>query len=186
MAKIGIICAFLLLIGSAASAQTYFGVGGMAVFLDDAEVRGGGLTGEASFDTGWGAMAFFGHQYTLMRLEFEGAYRRNDIDRLEVGLVDASTSGKLEAMSAMFNVYLDFGQLMFRPFIGAGAGGARLEADFEGVDERDTVFAYQGIAGLSFGGGFDLGYRYFATEDPRFNGVRSEYNSHNVYLAFRF
>jgi OmpA-OmpF porin, OOP family len=184
--KILLTCVILLSIASIASARPYFGLGGMAVFLEDADVSGNVLSGEASFDTGWGAMIFAGQQFEAFRLEAEIAYRRNDLDRIEVGIIDTSRSGKVEAMSAMFNAYLDFAQFRFRPFIGVGAGGARIEAEFEGVDDRDTVFAYQGIAGFSFGDGLEIGYRYFATEDPRFNGVKGEYSSHNVFLAIRF
>ena len=32
----------------------------------------------------------------------------------------------------------------------------------------------------------DLGYRYFATADPDFNGLDAEYGSHNVTIGIRF
>jgi opacity protein-like surface antigen len=180
------ICVFLLLgLTATASAKPYVGLGVMAVLLEDADLNVGGISGEASFDGGWGAMAFVGSKMELFRVEGELAYRRSDIDNVDIGVV-RSRGGRAEAMSAMFNVYLDLGRYEFRPFFGAGAGAARLEVELAGTDDRDTVFAYQGIVGLSLGNGLDLGYRYFATEDPRFNEIEAEYKSHTIYLAVRF
>lgn len=184
--KIFFICALLLSISSFASARPYFSLGGMYVFLEDADLSGPLLSTEVKYDDGWGAFAAAGYQFDFFRLEGEAAYRRNDID----DIAELEVDGKTEAMSAMLNGYLDFAKLPFRPFIGVGAGAARVEADLDEVgDEHDTVFAYQGIAGLSFGElplGFDVGYRYFATEDPEFDRFESEYKSHNIYLAIRF
>jgi opacity protein-like surface antigen len=183
--KVLISCAILLLsLVSTASAKQYLGLGVMAVMLEDADLSGD-IVGEASFDAGWGAMAFVGSKMELFRVEGEVAYRRSDIDRV-VDFSQSSRGGNAEALSAMFNVYLDFGRYEFRPFLGAGAGAARIKADFAGVSDRDTVFAYQGIAGVALGGGLDLGYRYFATEDPTINGTDAEYKSHSIYLAYRF
>jgi OmpA-OmpF porin, OOP family len=184
--KILICCAILLLsLASTASAKQYLGLGVMAVMLEDADLSGD-VVGEASFDAGWGAMAFVGSKMELFRVEGEVAYRRSNIDRVDVGPLPSVRSGRAEALSAMFNVYLDFGRYEFRPFLGAGAGAARIKADFAGASDRDTVFAYQGIVGVALGGGLDLGYRYFATEDPTFNGTDAEYKSHSIYLAYRF
>lgn len=185
--KVLFLCAILLSLASVASARPYFSLGGMYVFLEDADLSGPLLSTEVEYDDGWGAFAAAGYQFDYFRLEAEAAYRRNDID--DIGAF-RGVDGKTEAMSAMLNGYLDFAKLPFRPFIGAGAGAARIEADLDDVgDEHDTVFAYQGIVGLSFGElplGFDIGYRYFATEDPEFDRVESEYESHNIYLAIRF
>jgi opacity protein-like surface antigen len=72
---------------------------------------------------------------------------------------------------------------------------ARVRTDPAGFSrDRDDVFAWQGIVGLSFAMqpvGFDVGYRYFATEDPRFRGplgtrIKGEYETHNIYFAIRF
>jgi len=53
----------------------------------------------------------------------------------------------------------------------------------------DTVFAYQVGTGVSFAVNekvsLDLNYRYFATSDPNFEGIETEYSSHNVYAGIR-
>jgi opacity protein-like surface antigen len=187
MRKILLISLFLLLgLGATASAQSYYGLGVMAVLLEDADLATGSASGEATFDGGWGAMAFVGSKLELFRVEGELAYRRNDVDTVSIGSAQGVRGGRAEATSALFNVYLDMGRYEFRPFIGAGAGAARIKAELGGTADRDTVFAYQGIAGVTLGNGLDLGYRYFATEDPRFNDIEAEYKSHTIYLAKRF
>jgi opacity protein-like surface antigen len=180
------ICMALLLVATSASAKPYLSLGGMWVDLRDADVRNGLTTGSLNFDDGWGAFVAAGSQFELFRLEGEAAYRRNDVD----GIIGDITGGKVEAMSGMVNAYLDFDMLQFRPFVGAGVGMARLRADFDDFgSNRDNVWAWQGMVGVSFAMqpvGFDIGYRYFATEDPKFNVVRGEYETHNLYLAIRF
>jgi OmpA-OmpF porin, OOP family len=190
--RIIFICMALLLVATSASAKPYLSLGGMWVDLRDTDVRAPGPNLSVNFDDGWGAFVAVGKQFELFRLEGEAAYRRNDID--SIGIANLG-SGKVEAMSGMLNAYLDFDMLQFRPFIGAGVGMARIEADlgevgtFGRVDDRDDVFAWQGIIGLSFAMqpvGFDIGYRYFTTEDPSFGNFKSEYETHNIYLAIRF
>jgi OmpA-OmpF porin, OOP family len=179
------LCAILLFaLAANASAKQYVGLGVMAVMLEDADLSRQ-VSGEASFDAGWGAMAFVGSRMELFRVEGELAYRRSNIDEVVIA-GPGGTGGNIEALSALFNVYRDFGRYEFRPFLGAGAGAARVKAELAGANDRDTVFAYQGIVGVALGGGLDLGYRYFATEDPKFNGIAAEYKSHTLYLAVRF
>jgi opacity protein-like surface antigen len=184
--RIFFICMAFLFVATSVSAKPYFSIGGMWVDLRDA----GSDIGRVNFADGWGALVAVGKQFELFRLEGEAAYRRNDIDGIagtDIG------SGKVEAMSGMVNAYLDFDMLQFRPFVGAGVGMARIDADSRLLNDDDDVFAWQGIVGLSFAMqpvGFDIGYRYFATEDPKFStnlgSVKGEYETHNIYLAIRF
>lgn len=171
--KIIFISMALLLVATSAMAKPYFSVGGMWVDLRDADGQ--------SFDNGWGAFAAVGKQFELFRLEGEAAYRTNDIDGIG--------GGEVEAMSGMLNGYLDFDMLQFRPFVGVGLGMANIDLDSGFLNDDDNVFAYQGIVGLAFDVhqvGLDVGYRYFATEDPKFSGIKGEYETHNLYLAVRF
>ncbi|PLX54037.1 MAG: hypothetical protein C0611_02145 [Desulfobacteraceae bacterium] len=32
----------------------------------------------------------------------------------------------------------------------------------------------------------DIAYKYFATEDPDFEGTEAEYDSHNITIGFRY
>lgn len=192
--RILFICLALLFAASSASAKPYLSLGGMWVNLGNADVSAPGPDWDVDFDDGWGAFVAVGKQFELFRLEGEAAYRRNDIDGIDIGGSKAG-SGKVEAMSGMVNAYLDFDLLQFRPFIGLGAGMARIDADlgtvtgFGRVDDHDDVFAWQSMVGLSFAMqpvGFDVGYRYFDAENPKFGNFTGGYEGHNIYVAIRF
>ena len=91
----------------------------------------------------------------------------------------------------MGNAYYDFStEGSFSPYIGAGLGYANVEADLDDFgDEDDNVFAYQFILGGSFASSetlsVDLQYRYFATDDPEFDGLEAEYSTHNLMIGLR-
>ena len=96
----------------------------------------------------------------------------------------------------MVNGYLDFeNQTALTPYIGAGVGVAKVSANdisIGGValsDEDDTVFAYQLGVGIGYSVTesliIDLAYKYFATEDPDFEGTKAEYGSHNILFGVR-
>jgi len=55
--------------------------------------------------------------------------------------------------------------------------------------EDDSAFAYQFGLGLGYSINenwiIDISYKYFATEDPDFEGTKSEYDSHNITIGFR-
>jgi opacity protein-like surface antigen len=185
----------LLPVATSASAKPYFSLGAMWVDLRDADVSAPGPDWDVDFDDGWGAFVAVGKQFELFRLEGEAAYRRTDIDSISIGGINAGSGDKVEAMSGMVNAYLDFDMLQFRPFIGLGAGMARIDADlgtvtgFGRVDDHDDVFAWQAMVGLSFAMqpvGFDIGYRYFDAENPKFGNFTGEYEGHNIYVAIRF
>ena len=93
--------------------------------------------------------------------------------------------GDLRALTLMANLYYDFDLgLDFKPYVGGGIGLSRVSV--EGIvsgrktaDDDDTVMAYQLGAGLGYqiGGSDDrpvtisLDFRYFATQDPTFQGA---------------
>ncbi len=69
-------------------------------------------------------------------------------------------------------------------------GMAKVELnDFFHDNYEDSVMAYQVGAGLAFQinphFSIDLKYRYFATENPEFDGIEAKLASHNVYCGFR-
>ncbi len=89
----------------------------------------------------------------------------------------------------------------FKPFIGAGIGIAYLDAELDlsvpgfgaaSASDDDTVFAYQGIAGVEYEIPTDMAtialgvrYSYFATTDPDFGGIEAEYATHNIMFGVR-
>jgi OOP family OmpA-OmpF porin len=111
-----------------------------------------------------------------LRLEIEGNYRQNEVDKVggfgrssatsPVGLSSAfrNNGGDIRQYGAMGNVLYDFviPGIPLQPYVGAGAGyvwteydgvrGTRLPATANSISIDDTTgtFAYQGIAGLAF------------------------------------
>ncbi len=131
---------------------------------------------------GWG----FGNGW---RLELEGSWRENAVDRIASFGAGVGTSGTVRTYGVMVNALFDFDMSSFglpptlvAPYVGGGIGYGWLELDGaalaagEGVtsryriDDRDGQFAYQAIAGLAW----DLGtlvpglaltteYRFYGT-----------------------
>jgi len=178
---------------STSFAGTYISANVGAVILSDSDIDDGVDTGEFSFDTGFGFLGAVGSSMENGgRVEAELGYRTNDFDELEVdGIGKAEIDGDIRSLSFMVNAYYDIStEGGFSPFIGAGLGYANIEADLDNFEkEDDSVLAYQLILGGSFASSeqlsVDLQYRYFATEDPEFDGLDAEYSTHNVMIGLR-
>jgi outer membrane protein OmpA-like peptidoglycan-associated protein len=110
-----------------------------------------------------------------------------------------SPQGSFDSYTLMVNAIYDFNFLGFQrlvPFVGAGVGVNRINADIIGqfsnvgtvtaanpafqnlvIDEEDVAFAYQALAGLSFNAtdrlSIDLTYRYLSGSDVDFTGTGS-------------
>ncbi|OFX02064.1 MAG: hypothetical protein A3E78_14460, partial [Alphaproteobacteria bacterium RIFCSPHIGHO2_12_FULL_63_12] len=174
---------------------------------------------EADYDNGIGVYTAFGHESASgWRKELEFSYRNNDLRHLPgdginfTGWTDSTVDGDIRSLSLMFNIIKDFKSSgSVTPYVGLGAGMARLKADYLGADpsfsggfgslvvnDKSWELAYQGIAGLAFqlaeGLALDVSYRYFATLDPNFSGTLAgvatnfdqEYNSHSVFAGLRW
>ena len=177
---------------SASFADTYISGSLGAVKVSDSDIDDGDDTGEFTFDSGYGYVGALGISNQAGRVEAELAYRKNDFDELKgVGLGKADIDGDINSLSLMGNIYYDFStEGGFYPVIGVGFGAAKIEADIDDAgSEDDTVFAYQLILGGSFtssvGLSIDLQYRYFATDDPEFDGLDTEYRTHNLMIGLR-
>jgi len=178
---------------SASFAGTYISGNLGLVTVNDSDTDDGLDTGEFTFDKGAGIVWALGSSFQNGgRVEAELGYRSNSFDELKVdGVGKFDIDGDITSNSLMGNAYYDIStEGSFTPYIGAGIGFALVEADFDYFDsEDDTVFAYQLILGGSFSSSeqfsVDLQYRYFATDDPEFNGLDAEYSTHNVMIGFR-
>jgi opacity protein-like surface antigen len=163
------------------------------VIVNDSDTDDGFDTGEFTFDTGAGIVWALGSSIQNGgRVEAELGYRSNGFDELKVdGVGKVGIDGDITSNSLMGNAYYDIStEGSFSPYIGAGLGFAIIEADFDYFDsEDDTVFAYQLILGGSFASSeqlsVDLQYRYFATDDPEFDGLDAEYSTHNFMIGLR-
>lgn len=181
----------------------YVGLHGMVPFVSDSDLSAAGSeVGDLDYDTGWGGGASLGYMpggtnsfVDSMRFEIEYAYRTNDLEDID----GVSVSERIRSNAGMFNAYFDIPtQMRVLPYVGAGIGIAQVEMDLNelGVNDNDTVLAWQLMAGLGYAPQtipntvFSVGYRYFSTADPEFSGtagtVENEYNTHNVELGARF
>jgi len=146
------------------------------------------------------------------RLEGEFSYRNNDVRHLAgdgIAFPGWSTlSGDQSVMALMFNAIYDFSNdSKITPYIGAGLGVGRFEADFGGtnpslqalaINDKSYNLAYQGIAGIAFAlaenVALDLSYRYFGAENVRYQGTinggpsdfKTDYRTHTAFLGLRW
>ena len=203
-------CALATLAAQPASAQQpttgpYVSLGAGAQWLlnaksnkDTPPAPGGSTT--YRFNTGGAGVGAIGYGFgNGFRVEGEIGYRESGVDKAE----NSSGSGSFSALDGMANGLYDFNLgWPVVPYLGAGAGVARVHADSvtipgstATVDDSDLTFAYQGIAGLSYGITqalkLDVSYRYFATTAPIFQAsdgarVHSHYRDNTVLLSLRW
>lgn len=177
------------------------------------DVFGNGIFNDrVEFDPGINVGGTFGYDFGVVRLEGELSYKQAEIrsitDQAD-GFRFGNPDGSLGALAMMFNAFLDLhNDSRVTPYLGGGIGFAALHlSDTFGTDVRsgvservllypsdnDTVFAYQGGAGLDIAisrqFSIDLGYRYLGTakahftSDP-FSTTSLKFESHNGMVGF--
>ncbi|MGE0741927.1 MAG: OmpA family protein [Hyphomonadaceae bacterium] len=124
-----------------------------------------------ALDHDWTQHVGLGYAFSNgFRLEGELAHRYNQLQDNAPTIVD----GDVHAWSAMANLFYDFNRGgSVEPYIGIGAGAARLNANAAGAfgqfDDEDTVLAYQAMIGAAISVteqlDVDVGYRYFSAAD---------------------
>lgn len=195
--------AAVLLVGATLGAVPAFAVEGRpyasvtagVTALSEIDDKDEGETIEFEFDAGYNVGAALGYDFGPGRVEAEIAYRSNEFDSVSYLGTDFSADGTISALSFMVNGYLDYrNESSVTPFVTAGLGFARVDADdvsVEGISAGsadETVFAYQLGAGLGIALNkeitLDLSYKYFATDE--FEGSEAEYDSHNINVGLRF
>ncbi len=181
-------CLFLLLFASSVFARggTYIALRGGGSFLSSTDYMGGTL----DFDTGYDASIAIGYNYIPGRVEVELGSRSNSFS------CGVGNSCEDTAISRMVSTYAEFydqhiGGMNISTYFGGGLGMSRVAFNLLGGDNTDLVFAYQ----ITFGVGhplsdtmtLDVGYRYYSTEDPKFqNGTVSIQNQgSSIFLGLR-
>ncbi|MET0154483.1 MAG: outer membrane beta-barrel protein [Rickettsiales bacterium] len=176
----------------AGNGQGYLRLSGFSVYMNDPafENVSTGVKSDVGVKDGFGGAVALGFRLpNYTRAEVEGYYRRNDIDD---PAVEALGPDAYETYGAMANLYYDLPfSRGFMPYIGGGAGYARLKT---GDVFKDDVFAYQGMAGAQFffrpNTALTVGYRYFATQDARLTvgsgRVDASYETHNAEAGLSF
>jgi len=170
-----ILVAFLVIASTPAAKATEAGpfyVGGFGGYVipNDLEVSGSGVVRtDVKMKDSWMIGAKFGYiipQFKWIAGEVEYNYlAEQDIDT-------AGVSGKFKAHNFMANALARYPEGRFHPYVGFGIGlsrGTFTAATTTGfIDESDTAFAWQFLAGLNFeitrNWSADLGYRYFRSK----------------------
>ncbi|WP_425231088.1 OmpA family protein [Sphingomonas sp.] len=151
--------------------------------------------GVVNHDYGWDVGGTIGYDFGGFRVESEVSYRSASVDSYRSSLTTPYTTtsgttanvpsgiygyadGRTNALSFMVNGLLDFGSDDgVQGFVGGGVGVARVKGTYgltrRGffADDSDTVFAYQGLAGirapLSDHIDATLKYRFFTADSVR-------------------
>ncbi|MBI1213989.1 MAG: outer membrane beta-barrel protein [Alphaproteobacteria bacterium] len=199
---LGAAASLALLAASAGSASAahfhgwYLGVEGGANWVEDFGARYrrgpvGSTTTSANrlnfeLDSGWAGLATLGYGFgNHWRVELEGGYRHNNLDKLHWRFPTPSVtspSGDLNEWSVMANVAYDLiltDRLSLSLGAGAGADDAHLKlrttlSSTVRVNDDDWRFAYQGLVGLNYDIGdrmqVMLNYRYMRVDSPKWRG----------------
>jgi OmpA-OmpF porin, OOP family len=141
-----------------------------------------GATGSVAVGYGLGN-GFRGEVEAAIRQSTVNSLNNRRVDQVDDGLGgtepadrDPGPGGRVRTLSLMGNVIYDVPtSIGVTPFVGAGIGGARIEARSLGPDVRNAVAsgskivpAYQGLAGVNVGVSDNVSvgvtYRYFATD----------------------
>ncbi len=178
----------------------YAGAGAGVSFANDSDVTGSGINTQLGLDTVGTYHGMFGYAFDNgFRTEVELGNRDSDVQSIGGA---TSSQGTVGLFHAMLNGYYDINTgTKFVPYVGAGLGVGLL--DFDGINpiggvplnDSDTVFTYQGIAGVSyrFSERADVyaDYRYMATSDANLTtsnnrAVESDFSDHRIMVGFRF
>jgi opacity protein-like surface antigen len=204
----GVAMVAVLLTATSANAQNdndyrsrnsgYIGISGDLTTLQDTSVSGSS-SGQAKFDWGGGGNIALGYEYDRsMRLELEGGYHDLPIKTVTNGSGSFDSSQDLRIVTIMANAYYDFNKYIgFTPYIGAGLGDAQVNfpraTGFGSTKSTDNVFAYQGMAGISYVPAsmpqtdWSLGYRYLGTLETRYSGAKLDnINTHSAEIGLRY
>jgi opacity protein-like surface antigen len=176
--------------------------GGYAYLPDNIRIlQPGAMRTNADYQSGFNAGGNVGYKSNPMRYEGELTYFQADLNRFYVNnLPQIGVTGYNNGILAMANVYYDFLSPVepLQPFLGVGIGYAFIQAKLNSTgsfgattySEHDSVFAYQGTAGLTYNFAenyaLSLSYRYLATTNVPCLGKIFQANFANVGATYRF
>ena len=142
--------------------------------------------------TGFDLGVVAGYDFGLLRAELDLGWKRfgaNDVDvdpRVFVPTARPTVDGHSSIVSALGNVFLDFGSEGWSGYLGGGAGLAKIKSEYlitgpgvplnSGVDGSDRGFAWQLIAGVRVpvSDNVDLGLKY------RFFNMKASFDDVNA------
>ena len=126
--------------------------------------------------TGWVVGAVAGYDFVGPRIEIEGRYSETPVGNL--AFVRGQANNISNQLAFLANLLYDFmPDSAFTPYIGAGAGIGFVDSNGRNLTGSlgSTVFAYQGIIGVSYRFDnnlrFNLDGRYFGTTNPSVRNI---------------
>ncbi len=190
----------------------YVGVEGGAMIVEDIDYDVNGVNDATTVDHDYGydVGGVIGYDFGGFRVETETSYRKATVDsisstvRTPTGIGSGTApagnydyaGGSTSALSFMLNGLLDFGaDDGIQGFIGGGVGVARVKANYalnqraDFLNDSDTVFAYQGLAGvrapLTDHVDATLKYRFFNAENVKLvsatnTNFEGRFRSHSI------
>ncbi|WP_420606224.1 OmpA family protein [Novosphingopyxis sp.] len=192
----------------------YAGVEGGAMLVEDTDYDVNGINQDLTVDHdyGYNVDGIVGYDFGAFRIEAEVGYQSSEADEVIVGqqgipgdILASSVSdinGDTSVLSFMLNGMLDFGDDDgIQGFVGGGAGVARVDENLSRatnfLDDSDTGFAYQAIAGVRapLTDNFSVGLKYKFFTVPNVDLVSTagddyegRYRSHSILgsLIFNF
>ncbi|NTV60219.1 MAG: porin family protein [Chlorobiaceae bacterium] len=187
---LSLLVAGLFAVPSLASASTspYVSLSGGLGLMNDSDG-----TAIVTYKTGYLVNGAVGLKSDYYRLEAEVGYHNNTVETW-----DGVPPGPLYAdehvaiWSFMANGYVDYDMKDsgVSPYIMGGIGYASVTDSWTTASYSDGVFAWQIGAGVGIKAGnkatVDIGYRYFATSDPVFDGEKITISKHNIIAGVRF
>ena len=164
-----------------------------------------GTSFELNTSQGYNAALAIGAKFGSLRAEIEGVYRRNDNDKFNLGGTNIGADGDLSTLNVFLNGYYEFDIFgVVSPYAGVGVGYGTVSLDLRNlsgaqvVDDDDTVYSYQLIAGAALNVTESVSltaeYRYFDTITDAelmlsaLPGVikNSNIRSHEIRLGLRY
>lgn len=155
-------------------------VGGMSYVPDDINTARFGIKlTDVDYSPGYHIGGRLGYQANPLRYEIDGIYIRANIKHININKIQhTAIASRVETTAAMANVYYDINTPLagIKPFLGTGLGYAYVDTrlsnqnllGFKRHRGSNSVFAYQGIAGLTYNFAenyaVDIAYHYVATD----------------------
>ncbi|WP_084582373.1 OmpA family protein [Sphingomonas azotifigens] len=194
----------------------YVGVEGGAMLVEDIHFDVGASKDVVTQNNhvGYDVGGNIGYDFGPFRAEAEVSYRRARVDSARTSILLPSgpglvapagsyeqASGSTSALSFMVNGLLDFGEDNgLQGFVGGGAGVARIKDRLrvganDTVNDSDTVFAWQAIAGvrapINKNVDVSLKYRFFNAPDVKLvdiggNQWKGRYRSHSLLVGLTY
>lgn len=206
MARAIVLTGGLLVAAPSASADSFYvsGALGAAFFSDATATANKGALSDFSveYETGFSVAGALGYEFSNgIRVEGELDYSRVELDQISQAGVQNSGNGNVSTVTGMINGIYGLKLNNFTPYLGGGVGFAKFSfdssttANFNAVDDKDTVFAYQVLAGIEkkLGDSIKLGvgYKFVRYNDVGLRDVTgitldSDQNVHKVEVRVRY